>query len=73
MLAGWSDLLEKYACSPAQLVIAWTLSQPGMTHVLCGARTAEQARHNAAAGDITLEAGDLKRMRKDAQALGKPV
>jgi methylglyoxal reductase len=72
MLAGWSDLTEKYRCSLAQLVIAWTAAQPGVTHVLCGMRTAAQAEQNARAGALVLEAADLARMRNDAVALGDP-
>ena len=38
----------------AQLVIAWTLSQPGITYSLCGARNPEQASENAVAGSLVL-------------------
>lgn len=72
MLAGWADLTEKYACSLAQLVIAWTAAQPGATHVLCGMRTAEQAAQNALAGALRLEPADAGRMRSDAISLGDP-
>ncbi len=73
MLAGWKDLTEKYACSLAQLTIAWTAAQPGVTHVLCGMRTEAQAAQNAAAGDIALDPADVARMRGDALALGDPA
>jgi aryl-alcohol dehydrogenase-like predicted oxidoreductase len=57
----------------AQLVIAWTVHQPGLTHALVGARTSEQAIENAGAGKITLDDEDLKLMnglvRSDATAL----
>jgi len=72
MLQGWSDLTEKYACSLAQLVIAWTAAQPGVTHVLCGMRTAAQAADNAAAGSLHLDEAEVARMRADAIALGDP-
>ncbi len=72
MLEGWKELTEKYNCTLAQLVIAWTAAQAGVTHVLCGARTAAQAGQNAAAGALTLEAADIARMRNDAVALGNP-
>ncbi len=72
MLAGWKDLTGKYSCTLAQLVIAWTAAQPGVTHVLCGARTAAQAEQNAAAGALVLEAEDIARIRNDAIALGDP-
>ena len=72
MLAGWADLTAKYQCNLAQLVIAWTAAQPGVTHVLCGARTAGQAAQNAAAGVLVLDPADAQRMRADAVALGDP-
>ncbi|GAA4698516.1 aldo/keto reductase [Nocardioides conyzicola] len=37
--------------TPAQVALAWTWQQPGVTTVIPGARNAEQARANAAAGD----------------------
>lgn len=43
----------------AQIVIAWTVQQPGITFALCGARNPEQARENAAAGRIRLSAADM--------------
>lgn len=73
MLAGWNGLTEKYACTLAQLVIAWTAAQPGITHVLCGARTADQAKQNAGAGALQLDPADIARMRNDAIALGDPA
>lgn len=52
-------LAERKNISLTQLVIAWTLRQPGMTVALVGARNKEQALHNAAAADISLDADDL--------------
>lgn len=43
----------------AQLVIAWTLCQPGIGFVLCGARSGTQASENAKAGRIGLGDEDL--------------
>ncbi|MGO8790405.1 MAG: aldo/keto reductase [Terriglobia bacterium] len=43
----------------AQIIIAWTLSQPAVTHALVGARDGEQALENARAGQITLRVEDL--------------
>lgn len=68
MLDGWQDLTDKYACTTAQLVLAWTASQPGVSSVLCGARKTKNAQENAAAGNITLEALDLARMRADVES-----
>lgn len=73
MLAGWQDLLDKYACTLSQLVIAWTAAQPGVTHVLCGTRTLDQLADNAKAAELALEPADLQRLRADAVGLGVPV
>jgi len=73
MLAGWQTLTEKYHCSLAQLVIAWTVEQPGITFALCGARKPEHSRHNALGGTLTLDAEDIRKMRGDVGALGNPL
>jgi methylglyoxal reductase len=51
-----------------QLVIAWTLAQPGCSHVLCGARNAEQATRNAAAADVQLTEGDLAQIHRAVES-----
>lgn len=73
MLEGWADLAEKYRCSLASLVLACTVEQPGVTHVLCGARKVRQVVENALGGQITLSPEDVRRMREDAEALGEPA
>ncbi|HEY3450469.1 MAG TPA: aldo/keto reductase [Myxococcales bacterium] len=73
LLAAWKDLTEKYRCTLGQLVIAWTVAQPGVTVALCGARKAANAVENAKAGDLELEAADRSRMRKDVEKLGAAV
>jgi len=73
LLAGWKDLTDRYRCALAQLVIAWTAAQPGVTHVLCGTRNLAQLRDNATAGDLTLAPADVQRIRNDVMALGEPV
>lgn len=72
LLAGWKDLTAKYGASLAQLAIAWTAAQPGVTHVLCGIRNRHQLRDNLGAGRLALEPADLDRMRRDVVALGEP-
>lgn len=47
-------IAERHQATIAQLVIAWTAAQPGMTCVLCGARDPQQAIENATAGRIAL-------------------
>ncbi len=73
LLAGWKDLTDKYHCTLAQLVIAWTAAQPGVTHVLAGCRNRQQATDNIKAADLEIEAADLARLRKDILAMGQPA
>lgn len=73
LLSKFQPVADKHGCSIAQLVIAWTVYQPGLTHALVGARTPEQAIENAAAGRIALDSEDLSLMnglvRSDATEL----
>lgn len=57
--AAIRPLAEAHAASVAQVVIAWTLQQPGITFGLCGARNPAQALDNARAGMLALSAADL--------------
>ncbi len=50
----------RHDASIAQVVIAWTLAQPGITFALCGARNPAQALDNARAGTLQLSVDDLK-------------
>jgi aryl-alcohol dehydrogenase-like predicted oxidoreductase len=43
----------------SQLVIAWTLRQPGITVALAGARNETQVRENAAAAEVELSESEL--------------
>lgn len=52
-------IAQEHEASIAQIVIAWTLAQPGVTFALCGARNPAQALDNARAGTIRLSAEDL--------------
>ncbi len=73
MLEGWQSLTEKYNCSVAQLVIAWTVEQPGVTFALCGARKMDHSIENAAAGNILIDDDDKDRMREDVVSIGLPI
>ncbi len=59
MLEPMRSLAEHHRISLAQLTMAWTLAQPGCSHVLCGARNPQQAIDNAGAGAVTLSADEL--------------
>lgn len=62
MLQEFVPIASGHGLSIAQLVNAWTFHQPGLTHVLVGARTPDQARENAAAGGARLTEEDLSAM-----------
>ncbi|MBT7067096.1 MAG: aldo/keto reductase [Verrucomicrobia bacterium] len=72
LLAGWSDLTADHSCTLAQLVIAWTIAQPGITFALCGARKPANVVDNAGAGSLELAVADIERIRRDVEALGDP-
>jgi len=59
-------IAEAHGASEAQVVIAWTLQQPGITFSLCGARSPQQARENAQAGRIRLSGEELKQISEAA-------
>ncbi|MVO16602.1 aldo/keto reductase [Parasedimentitalea huanghaiensis] len=54
-----APVADAHDATLAQTVIAWTVQQPGITFSLCGARNADQARENAAAGRIRLSQQDI--------------
>lgn len=45
---------DRLGCTLAQLAIAWAVHQPGVTGAICGTRSPERARENAAAGELEL-------------------
>jgi methylglyoxal reductase len=55
-----TPITERYNVTLPQLVIAWTMHQPGITFALCGARNRWQALENAQAGLIVLDQDDLQ-------------
>ena len=48
----FAELARAAGLEPATAALAWAAQQPGVTTVIPGARTAEQARANAAAGEV---------------------
>jgi len=59
LLAVIAPVARAHGATIAQIVIAWTLTRPAITHVLCGARNPAQARENAAAAAIELEPAQI--------------
>lgn len=59
--------------SVAQLVVAWTAQQPGITSVLCGARRAYQIEETAGALDWTLDLATMESIKRALERRGEPV
>ena len=53
-------IAEAKDISLSQLVLSWTLAQPGITIALVGARNSEQAVANAVAGDVVMSAEEIR-------------
>ena len=53
---------DRLGCTLAQLALAWTFSQAGVTSAIAGSRNAAHVRTNAAAGDLELDELTLKEL-----------
>jgi aryl-alcohol dehydrogenase-like predicted oxidoreductase len=65
-------IADGYSVTLAQLVINWTIGEPGITVALVGARNPAQAKENAAAAGFTITASERATIRKTFEALGDP-
>lgn len=63
-------MAQQHGVTQTQLVIAWTLNQPGITHLLCGMRHIQQVSENVAGAGITLSDSDLFAIRRHAENAG---
>jgi aryl-alcohol dehydrogenase-like predicted oxidoreductase len=68
-LSRLKPLAEQKKATIGQLVIRWTLSQPGITIALVGARNAKQAVENAGAAAVKLTPDDLSIISKELSRL----
>jgi methylglyoxal reductase len=50
---------DRLGITLAQLALAWTVQQPGVTAAICGTRSPERARENATAAAVELSGEDL--------------
>lgn len=66
-------IAKEHSVTLAQLVIAWTLAQPGLTHALVGARSIEQAQENAAAADLQLTDEEVQQITTSVGDLGERI
>jgi aryl-alcohol dehydrogenase-like predicted oxidoreductase len=69
MLNTLRPLAESKKASLAQLVLRWTVDQPGITIALAGARNAEQAVQNAKAADIRLTEKEISFINEQLKTL----
>ena len=68
-LGKLKPLAEEKKATPGQLVIRWTIAQPGITIALVGARNAAQAAENASAMQISLSQQEIDFMTKELENL----
>ena len=71
ILNGWEKYTEKYQCSCANLVIAFTARLIDSLCILAGARKPEQIEDNAKSLEVELEAADAEQMKKDIEILNQ--
>lgn len=57
-------IADRHNATLAQLVLAWTLEQPGITVALAGARNADQATQNSRAADVVLSPEEVVQITK---------
>ena len=58
-LQALRPMADHYRLTFAQLVLAWTIAQPGCTHTLTGVASVKQVEENAIAGMLALSEMDL--------------
>lgn len=64
------SVADEVGVTVPQLVVNWTMSQPGVTSVLCGAKRPEQIRDTAGAMGFELSAAQLQRVEAAIAARG---
>lgn len=69
LLSNIKPLADEKRAGLGQLVIRWTIEQPGITIALVGARNAEQAVQNAKAVNIKLSESEITFINKELDKL----
>jgi aryl-alcohol dehydrogenase-like predicted oxidoreductase len=67
------QIAAETGCTLAQLVVHWTISQPGITAALCGAKRPEQIEETAAAMHVRLNADQHARLSAALARRGEPL
>lgn len=68
-VAAIAEVARQAGLDMACMSLAWLLAQDGVAAVVVGARNADQARRNAAAGDLTLSADVSARLEEVTRPL----
>lgn len=66
-------IAREAGCTVAQLVVGWTIHQPGITAALCGAKRPDQIRETASAMRLQLSPTAFSQIEQAIQARGTPV
>ena len=61
MIAALREIAGRHQATPAQVALAWLINKPNVI-AIPGASSVAQLEENAAAADISLGAGDVKRL-----------
>ena len=69
MLDALRPLANDKKATLAQLVLRWTIEQPGITIALAGARNEKQASENAKASDINLTSQEIDFINRQVETL----
>ena len=69
MLEKIKPIADEKGATLAQLVIQWTIQQPGITIALVGARTPEQSTQNAKAADLELLPDEIEFINNQIEEL----
>jgi len=66
-------IAESHNATIGQIVLRWTIDQPGITSALAGARTKEQVIQNAHAVDVRLSKDEENLIQKNLEALTNDI
>ena len=72
-IAAVRQVARRVGVSMSDLALAWCLARPGITAVIAGARSAQQARTNARAADIRLDPDVVKELNAATDEVKKTL
>ncbi len=68
-LSTIAPIAEHHKVTLAQLVLQWTLCQPGISNVLAGARNAKQAQENAGSLTVKLSNEEIQKINRNLNSI----